>query len=126
WKNVGFQIGQKQAPIPAPAFTTCYLIDNVTQGGGVIRPKDKQYLCDMIAENIFLNFSAESFSRMKDSVRSNLETPLIQPLRYHYDGLGAQGGYTELLSQRFSTMGFSKLFVPVDRIRRACGYQLGL
>jgi Tubulin like len=126
WKNAGFETDHKPAPITAPAFSTCYLIDNMTQGGGVIRPKDKQYLCDMIAENIFLNFSAESFARMKDSVRSNLETPLTQPLHYRYDGFGSQGGYTELLSQRFSTMGFSKLFVPVDRIRRACGYQLAL
>jgi hypothetical protein len=125
WKNAGYE-GNKPAPITAPAFSTCYLIDNVTQGGGVIRPKDKQYLCDMIAENIFLNFSAESFARSKDSVRSNLETPLTQPLRYPYDCFGTQGGYTELLSQRFSTMGFSKLYVPVDRIRRACGYQLAL
>lgn len=126
WKNAGFETDHKPAPITAPAFSTCYLIDNMTQGGGVIRPKDKQYLCDMIAENIFLNFSAETFARMKDSVRSNLETPLTQPLHYRYDGFGSQGGYTELLSQRFSTMGFSKLFVPVDRIRRACGYQLAL
>lgn len=126
WKNAGFNSGIKPAAIPAPAFNTCYLIDNVTQGGGVIRPKDKQYLCDMIAENVFLNFSAESFSRSKDSVRSNLEQYLTEPLYYRYDEFGAQGGYTELLSQRFSTMGFSKLFVPVDRIRRACGYQLAL
>ncbi len=126
WKNAGYNSGIRPSPIAAPAFNTCYLIDNMTQGGGVIRPKDKQYLCDMIAENVFLNFSAESFSRSKDSVRSNLEQYLTEPLYYRYDEFGTQGGYTELLSQRFSTMGFSKLFVPVDRIRRACGYQLAL
>lgn len=126
WGNTGFQKKIKPTAIMAPAFNTCYLIDNVTQGGGTIRPGDKKYLCDMIAENIFLNFSAEEFSRAKDSVRSNLEQYLGKPLYYHYDGYGAEGGYTELLSQRFSTMGFSKLFVPVDRIRRACGYQLAL
>jgi hypothetical protein len=126
WKNAGFNSGIKPTPIPAPAFNTCYVIDNVTQGGGVIRPQDKQYLCDMIAENVFLNFSAEAFSRAKDSVRSNLEQYLAEPLYYRYDEFGSQGGYTELLSQRFSTMGFSKLFVPADRIRRACGYQLAL
>ena len=126
WKNAGYTSDIQPAAIPAPAFNTCYLIDNVTQGGGVIRPGDKKYLCDMIAENIFLNFSAEEFSRQKDTVRSNLEQYLGKPLYYRYEGFGTQGGYTELLSQRFSTMGFSKLFVPVDRIRRACGYQLAL
>lgn len=126
WANAGYTRRIKLTPIMAPVFNTCYLIDNVTQGGGVIRPNDKKYLCDMIAENIFLNFSAEEFSRHKDSIRSNLEQYLGKPLYYHYDGYGAEGGYTEMLSQRFSTMGFSKLFVPVDRIRRACGYQLAL
>ncbi|HEX8140669.1 MAG TPA: tubulin-like doman-containing protein [Pyrinomonadaceae bacterium] len=126
WANTGYAKRIKPAPIMAPAFNTCYLIDNVTQGGGVIRPSDKKYLCDMIAENIFLNFSSEEFSRHKDSIRSNLEQYLGKPLYYHYDGYGAEGGYTEMLSQRFSAMGFSKLFVPADRIRRACGYQLSL
>jgi tubulin-like protein len=126
WGNKGYDKKIKPMAIMAPAFNTCYLIDNVTQGGGTIRPGDKKYLCDMIAENIFLNFSAEEFSRAKDSIRSNLEQYLGKPLYYPYDGYGAEGGYTELLSQRFSTMGFSKLFVPVDRIRRACGYQLAL
>lgn len=126
WANRGHEKDIKRTAIMAPAFNTCYLIDNVTQGGGTIRPGDKKYLCDMIAENIFLNFSAEEFSRAKDSIRSNLEQYLGKPLYYPYDGHGAEGGYTELLSQRFSTMGFSKLFVPVDRIRRACGYQLAL
>ncbi|HVG35964.1 MAG TPA: tubulin-like doman-containing protein [Pyrinomonadaceae bacterium] len=126
WANTGYAKRIKPAPIMAPAFNTCYLIDNVTQGGGVIRPSDKKYLCDMIAENIFLNFSSEEFSRHKDSIRSNLEQYLGKPLYYHYDGYGAEGGYTEMLSQRFSAMGFSKLFVPADRIRRACGYQLAL
>jgi Tubulin like len=126
WANAGYGHDRSPAPIMAPAFNTCFLIDNVTQGGGVIRPSDKKYLCDMIAENIFLNFSAEEFSRHKDSIRANLEQYLGKPLYYNYQKYGTQGGYMEMFSQRFSTMGFSKLYVPVDRIRRACGYQLAL
>ncbi|HVG19052.1 MAG TPA: tubulin-like doman-containing protein [Blastocatellia bacterium] len=126
WENAERNAGIKPKPIPSPPFNTCYLIDNITQGGGMIGPKDKSHLCDMIAENIFLNFSSEEFSRMKDSVRSNLEDALGKPLMYSYDEYGRQGGYTEILAQRYSTFGFSKLYVPVDRIRRACGYQLSL
>lgn len=126
WENKERTSGIVPRPIEAPPFDTCYLIDNVTQGGGMIGPKDKSFLCDMIAENIFLNFSSEEFSRTKDSVRSNLEDALGRPLFYRYDEYGKAGGYTEILAQRYSTFGFSKLYVPVDRIRRACGYQLSL
>ncbi|HJQ70918.1 MAG TPA: tubulin-like doman-containing protein [Blastocatellia bacterium] len=122
WDKRGRDFGGDTVAIPPPAFNTCYLVDNVTQGGGVIGPKDKAYLCDMLAENIFLNFSSDEFARMKDSNRSNLEQFLGNPLIYKYE----EGGYTEIFSQRFSTLGFSKLYIPVDRIRRACGYQLSL
>ena len=126
WENKERNAGIKPRPINPPPFDTCYLIDNVTHGGGAIGPKYKSYLCDMIAENIFLNFSSEEFSRTKDSVRANLEQYLGNPLFYRYDEHGSEGGYTEIYAQRFSSLGFSKLYVPVDRIRRACGYQLGL
>lgn len=126
WENLERSRGIKPKPIPPPPFNTCYLIDNMTQAGGLIGPKDKSFLCDMIAENIFLNFSSEEFSRTKDSVRANLEQFLGNPLFFRYDEYGQAGGYTEVLAQRYSTIGFSKLYVPVDRIRRACGYQLSL
>jgi len=126
WQNMKRNAGIEPAPIPPPPFNTCYLVDNRTQGTGAIGPKDKSHLCDMVAENVFLNFSSEEFSRTKDSVRANLEQFLGNPLIYRYDEEGPQGGYLEVFAQRFSTFGFSKLYVPVDRVRRACGYQLGL
>lgn len=126
WENRQRNSGIKPRPILPPPFNTCYIIDNMTQGGGRIGPKDKKFLCDMVAENIFLNFSSEEFSRRKDSVRSNLEEWLGHPLFYRYEEHGSEGGYTEILAQRYSAFGLSKLYVPVDRIRRACGYQLSL
>ncbi|HJQ25677.1 MAG TPA: tubulin-like doman-containing protein [Blastocatellia bacterium] len=122
WENRQRDFGSAPPPIPPPPFNTCYLIDNVTQAGGAIGPRDKSFLCDMIAENIFLNFSSDEFARMRDSNRANLEQYLGNPLIYKY----GEDGYTEVFSQRFSAFGFSKLYVPVDRIRRACGYQLAL
>src|SRR5262249_20949318 len=105
WDNSQGRSGERPQPIPGPPFNTCYLIDNVTEKGGAIGPSDKSFLCDLIAENIFLNFSSEDFSRSKDSIRSNLEPHLGEPLTYKYPA----GGYTEIFSQRFSSFGFSKL-----------------
>ena len=126
WENEQRIRGIIPDPIQPPPFNTCYLIDNETQKGGKVRPNDKSHLCDMMAENVFINFSNESFARRKDSIRSNLEQYLAQPLYYRYDDLHRTGGYTEIFAQRFSSFGFSKLTVPVDRIRRACGYRLAL
>lgn len=126
WENEQRTHGAPPRPMPPPPFNTCYLIDNETQNGGKVGPKDKSHLCDMIAEDVFLKFSAEFFARRKDSLRSNLEQYLAQPLVYRYDDYGKAGGYTEVFAQRFSSLGFSKLTVPVDRIRRACGYKLSL
>jgi hypothetical protein len=126
WDNREEELEVTPHPISAPAFDTAYLIDNVALGGGLIEAKDKSDLFDMVAENIFLNFSSDSFSRTKDSVRSNLESYLTTPLFYRYDEYAESNGYTEILAQRFSSFGLSKIYVPVDRIRRACGYQLAL
>jgi hypothetical protein len=123
WDNREDELGVRPKPIPSPPFDTSYLIDNVALGGGVIETRDKSDLFDIVAENIFLNFSSDAFSRTKDSVRSNVKSYLTTPLFYSYDH---QSGYTEVLSQRFSSFGLSKIYVPVDRIRRACGYQLAL
>lgn len=126
WENEQRIHGIAHKPMPPPPFNTCYLIDNETESGGRVGPKHKSHLCDMLAEDIFLKFSSEFFARRKDSLRSNLEQYLAQPLIYRYDDFGKAGGYTEVFAQRFSSLGFSKLSVPVDRIRRACGYQLSL
>jgi hypothetical protein len=112
--------------IVGPPFNTCYLTDNQTAGGGKITPAKKTDLCDMIAESIFVDYSNYEFSARKRSVRSNLEEYLGNELKYEYLGGATRRDviHTEVFSCRFSAMGFSKIYVPIDRIRRACAYTL--
>ena len=121
WENTS-----RPLTIPGPPFNTCYLINNQTLGGGSIGPTHKTHLCDMIAENIFMDFHTQSFSDKKRSVRSNLDDYLTGELEYRYLDVQGQPLHSEIFSCRFSTMGFTMLYVPTDRIRKACAYQLGL
>lgn len=121
WGNAGTPLS-----IAGPPFNTCYLINNQTMRGGEIGPLHKTHLCDMIAENIFMDFHAETFSARKRSVRSNLDDYLTGELEYEYHNPQGEPIHREVFSCRFSTMGFSMIYVPVDRIRKACAYQLGL
>lgn len=121
WDNTG-----TPQRIAGPPFNTCYLINNQTMRGGQIGPEHKTDLFDMIAENIFMEFHAGPFAARKRSVRSNLDDSLTGVLGYEYQDRQGAPLHREVFSCRFSTMGFSMIYVPADRIRKACSYQLGL
>ena len=109
--------------IQGPPFNTCYLIDNKPNQGGEIGLENKGQLCDMIAESIFADYSNHTFAQRKRSVRSNLDDYLGNELEYPYLNPRGERFYSDVFSCRFSTMGYSKIFIPSDRIKKACGYR---
>ncbi|MFQ6044436.1 MAG: tubulin-like doman-containing protein, partial [Candidatus Poribacteria bacterium] len=119
--SVEWERGRRQN-IVGPPFDTCYLIDNKTKNGGIIAVEKKAQLCDMIADAIFMDFSpdVDEFALLKRSVRVNLSQFLLNDLDYAY----LSDSYNETFSYRFSTFGFSKIYIPTDRIRNACTYKL--
>lgn len=110
-----------------PPFNTCYMIDNSTDHGGSIMPEQKIEICDMVAESIFMDFSPDTdmFASQKRSIRENLAPALLNDLEYEYLDSKGSTVHTEILSYRFSTFGWSKIYVPMDRIINACSYKLG-
>jgi len=124
--DVEWRLGDHKS-IWGPPFNTCYMIDNSTDHGGSISPDQKIEICDMVAESIFMDFSPDTdmFASQKRSIRENLAPQLLNDLEYEY--LDSKGSvvHTEILSYRFSTFGWSKIYVPMDRILNACTYKLG-
>jgi hypothetical protein len=124
--DVEWRLGDRKS-IWGPPFNTCYMIDNSTNYGGSIMPDQKIEICDMIAESIFMDFSpdTDTFASQKRSIRENLAPQLLNDLEYEY--LDSKGSvvHTEILSYRFSTFGWSKIYIPLDRIINACTYKLG-
>lgn len=112
--------------LPGPPFNTCYVLDNQSRASrAALRPENKKNLCDMVAEAVFLDFNESSFAAAKRSVRSNLEQFLLSKVDMDYtDRDSGRVLFTDIFSCRFSTFGLSKLYVPADRIRRACAYRL--
>lgn len=111
--------------VVGPPFGNTFLIGNRPADGTPIHQKHAGDLFDMIAENIFVDFTRRDFAARKRSLRSNLEDFLKNDLEYAYRE-GEEVIYRELFSYRFSTFGLSKLHVPVDRVRRACSARLGV
>lgn len=111
--------------VVGPPFGSTFLIGNRPADGTPIHPKHAGDIFDMIAENIYVDYTQRDFAARKRSLRSNLEDFLKNDLEYAYrenDDII----YRELFSYRFSTFGLSKLYVPVDRVRRACSARLGV
>ncbi|MDY7034031.1 MAG: tubulin-like doman-containing protein, partial [Thermodesulfobacteriota bacterium] len=124
WLNRGRPVGENGGGIVGPPFNTCYLVNNQTQTGGNIGPENKGDLIDMIAETIFIDFSTQAFSDKKRTIRSNLDDYLKNELEYEYLE-GTNIIHSEIFSFRFSTFGLSMMYIPTDRVRKACAYLLG-
>ncbi|HGE72266.1 TPA: hypothetical protein ENX78_15610 [Candidatus Poribacteria bacterium] len=124
--DVEWRLGDRKL-IWGPPFNTCYLIDNSTDYGGSIMPDQKIEICDMIAESIFMDFSpdTDTFASQKRSIRENLAPQLLNDLEYEYLDSKGNTVHTEIFSYRFSTFGWSKIYIPLDRIINACTYKLG-
>ncbi|HKP76462.1 MAG TPA: tubulin-like doman-containing protein [Longimicrobiaceae bacterium] len=119
WERTG------PATIVGPPFNSCFLVGNAPAGGEQLPADRKGDLFDMIAESVFIDFSRQRFAEQKRSMRSNLEDYLKNDLEYSYFD-GNEVVYREVFSFRFSTFGLSKVYIPVDRIRRACGYRMAV
>jgi hypothetical protein len=123
--DVEWEPGVPGSPVMGPPFNTCYLVDNKTELGASFSPDDKIEICDMIAENIFMDFVGSSaFGPMKRSIRSNLEQNLINYYDYQYADEAGKIVYNDTYSLRYSAFGLSRIYIPVYRIRNACTYKL--
>jgi hypothetical protein len=123
--RVNWDNGPQDQVVIGPPFNNLFLVGNAPNGGAAVPGDRKGDLFDMIAESVFVDFSRQGFAERKRSLRSNLEDYLKNDLEYRYLD-DRETVSSDVFSLRFSAFGLSKLFVPVDRIRRACGYRLAV
>ena len=103
WENES-----KPRIIQPPPFDFCYIVNN---GNNNVNFSQKEHLFEMIAHNIFLEFSHE-FGQYKASLKDN-----IQAVAIGTDRLGCP--------LNFISLGLSTITFPRDRIVRACSHRLG-
>ena len=119
----------KRKKVIGPPFDVVYLMDNKTSSGFTINAEDKYQLLDMAAEEIFLkSCSPSNFYTKVKSLQSNTYPDLNR--YYVYEILdGKRKGkvkYQNIYSCHFASMGLSKIYIPIDRIKRLCGFKLAI
>lgn len=102
WENEA-----KPRKIQPPPFDFCYIVNN---GNNNVNFSQKEHLFEMVAHNIFLEFSHE-FGQYKASLKDN-----IQAVAIGTDRLGCPLNYISL--------GLSTISFPRNRIINACSYRL--
>ena len=105
--------------IAAAPFEICYLVDAINAGGAAIGGANQsETIFNMVAENIFHDFSISDFGTYKRSERDNLMQYIIkdaQPLLKVADAK---------LPRRYFSFGLSAIVFPYERVRRACSARL--
>ena len=124
WTREQFLAGRSA---PGPVFDTAYLIGNKPHGaGGTLALKDKNSLCEMLAESLFIEYGGHVEALATDwlSQRSNFADNLTGIIRYPYVGSKSSQPFEMEFSCRYSSLGLSKLHVPVQRIAMLVRHQL--
>ncbi len=112
--------------LPPPPFDYTYLIDGMNETGRQIGEKDKARIFELLADNIFIDFSKSDFAAYKRGVRINLTQYLYDMFGFiHYTSEG-KGVMTESFPCRYSSFGTSSITYPLERIKNACAYKLAL
>ncbi|MCD4782356.1 MAG: tubulin-like doman-containing protein [Candidatus Eremiobacteraeota bacterium] len=93
--------------IQPPPFDFCYIVNN---GNSNVNFSQKEHLFEMVAHNIFLEFSHE-FGQYKSSLRDN-----IQAVAIGSDRLGCP--------LNFISLGLSTISFPREKIINACSHRL--
>lgn len=122
WTKLQYQ--EQHVAIAGPIFEATYLIDNHPAGsGGSLSLQDKNSLTNMLAEWLFIDYSSgpevEPLASQKRSAHVNASANRLTPIRYKY-----HQGFTEVFACRYSSMGLSKIYIPVQRTQIAVQHRL--
>ncbi|HEY3997955.1 MAG TPA: tubulin-like doman-containing protein [Candidatus Xenobia bacterium] len=114
WEN-GFPVR-----VPIPPFDYCYVFDNQNQAGQITGAKaeSQELVFELLADNIFKDFSHGDFADQKRSARVNLRQFMSATYDYKHPR------FKQRFIQRYQSAGLSTISVPHARIMTACAYRL--
>ena len=120
--KVRWQAGAQEFSFAYPPFQYCYLIEGQNMSGPGAPPAEE--MLEIMADNIFANFSDPIFSGIKDGVRVNLEQ--YTSLQYNAEEQDSHGAkvYTARHTCQYYSFGIAKVGLSMDRIVNACSCKL--
>ena len=110
--------------IAPPAFNYCYLVDNMNAAGKTVDSNSKTLIFNMLADNIFKDFSQGEFAGYKRGVRVNLDQFLVDEFAFKHLDEHGRTIIDQKFICRYSSIGLASVTVPLDRIKLACAYKL--
>ena len=106
-----FEWGGREHSVPAPPFSTVYLLDDSNLAG--VRIADFADVFQMTAEFLLLDFEQTRFAMDKRSVRSNMEQFLQQMVTYK------SNNYVQYFPCRYASFGLSQMEINQPRLANA-------
>lgn len=106
-----FYWNDQEHSVPAPPFSTVYLIDNQNVAGDHIQEFTDTF--QMIAEFLLLDFDRTRFATEKRSVRSNLEQYMQEVAAFR------NGKYVQYFPCRYASFGLSQIELNQPRLANA-------
>ena len=122
--DVEWPDGQRRE-VPGPPFNYSYLIDRMNHASNVVDFASKNIIFNMVAENIFKDFTQGNFAGYKRGVRVNLDQYLVDQFAFRHLNERGESIIDQKFITRYSSFGMASITVPADRIEQACAYKLG-
>jgi hypothetical protein len=110
--------------IPGPPFNYTYFIDRTNHANNAVDFATREIIFNMVAENIFKDFTQSDFAGYKRGVRVNLDQYLVDLFAFRHLNESRESIIDQKFITRFSSFGMASITVPADRIEQACAYKL--
>ena len=110
--------------IPGPPFSYAYLIDRQNHAKKNVDFGTREIVFNMVAENIFKDFTQGAFAGYKRGVRVNLDQYLVDLFAFRHLNERSEPIIDQKFITRFSSFGMASIKVPADQIEQACAYKL--
>ncbi|HMF57567.1 MAG TPA: tubulin-like doman-containing protein, partial [Pyrinomonadaceae bacterium] len=110
--------------VPGPPFSYTYLIDRANHANIAVDFATREIIFNMVAENLFKDFTQGNFAGYKRGVRVNLDQYLVDLFAFHHLNEQRESIIDQKFITRYSSFGMASITVPADRIEQACAYKL--
>lgn len=110
--------------IPGPPFNYTYFIDSSNLARESVNFGNRDIVFNMVAENIFKDFTQSDFAGYKRGVRVNLDQYMVDLFAFRHLNENRDSIIDQRFITRYGSFGMASIIVPADRIEQACAYKL--
>jgi hypothetical protein len=110
--------------IEGPPFNYAYLIDRTNSASQSVEFANRDTIFNMVAENIFRDFTQGDFAGYKRGVRVNLDQYMYDTFGFGHLNDRGESVLDQKFRTRYGSFGMASITVPADRIEQACAYKL--